>query len=244
MTSPTIGLPDFATSTMRAVTDFPGYSTLISLPPAYDRNREQTWPLIAFLHGAGERGHDVWTLTRQGLPRLLAGGDALSATERPLAAQLRDRWIVVAPQCPEHEVWNETRLLALLDAVNAGYRVDPRRICLTGLSLGGFGTWTLGIRHPARFAAIVPICGGGRIADVLVATERHRDALRTLAVWAFHGANDRVVPVDESERMVRALETAGVARVKLTVYPDVEHDSWTRTYASPELYAWLAECSR
>lgn len=229
---------------MRAVTDFAGYDILVSLPPAYDRERDPGWPVVLFLHGAGERGHDVWALTRQGLPRLLALGDALSETERALAARLRDRCIVVAPQCPQHEVWNETRLLALLDGVTAAYRFDARRVYLTGLSLGGFGTWTLGLRHPQRFAAIVPVCGGGRIADVLLATERHPDALRSLAVWAFHGANDRVVPVHESERMVRALESAGVAEVKLTVYPECEHDSWTRTYANPELYDWLERHAR
>lgn len=229
---------------MRAVSDFPGYDTLISLPAAYDRQGDQRWPVILFLHGAGERGRDVWAVARQGLPRLLAAGDNLTEDERTLSARLRDRFVLVAPLCSEHEVWNETRLLALLDAVASGYRVDDRRVCLTGLSLGGFGAWTLGIRHPDRFAALVPICGGGRIADVLLATERHRDALRSLGVWAFHGANDRVVPLEESERMVRALEVAGVADAKLTVYPGVEHDSWTQTYANPAVYEWIERHGR
>lgn len=229
---------------MRALTDHPGYDTLISLPPAYDRPGSEPWPLILFLHGAGERGRDVWSVTKQGLPRLVVLDEGLSAEERTIGAQLRDRCIVLAPQCPHYEVWNEIRLLTLLDAVGAHYRVDARRMYLTGLSLGGFGTWTLAIRHPGRFAAIVPICGGGRIADVLTASERHRDELRSLGVWAFHGAGDRIVPVDESERMIRALQAAGVTDAKLTVYPDVEHDSWTRTYANSEVYEWLFRHSR
>lgn len=224
---------------MRALTDHPGYDTLISLPPTYDRQRADAWPLLLFLHGAGQRGRDLWAVTKHGVPRLLALDEGLSETERSLGAQLRDRCIVVAPQCPQYEVWNETRLLTLLDTVCSRHRIDVRRVYLTGLSLGGFGAWTLAIRHPARFAAAVPICGGGRIADVLVASEQHRDALRSLGVWAFHGAGDRVVPPEESERMVRALEAAGVTDVNLTVYPDLEHDSWTRAYATPELYEWL-----
>lgn len=239
MTTPTAPLPAFSASTIRALTDFPGYNTLLSLPPAYEQQRAQAWPLVLFLHGAAERGHDVWAVTRQGLPRLVGLGDELSTTERTIGTELRDRCIVVAPQCPQYEVWNETRLLSLLDAVGRGYRVDRNCVYATGLSLGGFGTWTLAIRHPQRFAAIVPICGGGRIADVLRASEKHREALQSLGIWAFHGANDRVVPREESERMVRALETAGVTDVRLTVYPDVEHDAWTRTYGNPELYAWL-----
>lgn len=239
MTTPTAPLPSFSSSTVRALTDFPGYDTLISLPPAYERQGAQAWPLVLFLHGAGERGRDVWAVARLGLPRLLTLGNELSDAERTIGRELRDRCIVVAPQCPPYEVWNETRLLALLDGAARHYRVDPARVYVTGLSLGGFGTWTLAVRHPQRFAAVVPVCGGGRIADVLLATERNRDALCSLGVWAFHGAKDRVVPPEESERMVGALQAAGVTDVRLTVYPDVEHDSWTRSYANPELYTWL-----
>ncbi len=224
---------------MRAVTDAPGYDHLISLPARRAAQPGQQWPLVLFLHGAGERGGNVWALMRQGLPRLLAFGDELTAIERGIAERWRDTCIVVAPQCPHYEVWNETRLLELLERVAAAHPVDSRRNYLTGLSMGGFGCWTLALRHPQRFAAVVPVCGGGRIADVLLATDRHGAALRSLGVWAFHGAKDRVVPVEESERMVRALEAAQVRDVKLTVYPEVEHDSWTQAYASPELLDWL-----
>lgn len=244
MTSPTIPLPAFARTTIRAVTDAPGYDHLVSLPPGYKVQSGQAWPLLLFLHGAAERGQDVWGITRQGLPRLLAFGDDLAPAERPVAQHVRETCIVVAPQCSHYEVWNEDQLLALLDAVVNGYEVDQRRVYLTGLSLGGFGTWAVGLRHPDRFAAIAPVCGGGRIADVLLATDRYGDALHSLGVWAFHGAKDRVVPLEESERMIRALQTARVTDLKLTVYPDAEHDSWTPTYANPELYAWLLRHAR
>lgn len=224
---------------MRAVTDAAGYDHLISLPPAAATQAETTWPVMMFLHGAGERGHDVWAVARQGVPRLLAFADDLTAAERRVAERVRDTCVMIAPQCPQYEVWNEHRLLELLDSVLASHRVDPRRVYLTGLSMGGFGTWTLGLRHPHRFAALLPICGGGRIADVLLASDRHGDALRRLGIWAFHGANDRVVPVEESDRMVRALEAAHVRDVKLTVYPEAEHDVWTPTYANAAVYDWL-----
>jgi predicted peptidase len=232
-------LPSFSRSTLRAVTDGPGYGHLISVPPAYGQDVGSHWPLILFLHGAGERGHDLWSVARHGLARLLALREDLTGEEQRLAGEIAEAAIVVAPQCPVFEVWNEPRLVTLLDGITSDFRVDRTRVYLTGLSLGGFGTWTLGLRHAPRFAALVPICGGGRVADVLQASDQHGEALRTLGVWAFHGANDRVVPPDESRRMVHALEMARVHEVRLTMYPDVEHDAWTRTYADPKLYTWL-----
>lgn len=239
MTPASASLPAFSRSTLRAVTHGAGYDHLISVPPAYASDVGTHWPLILFLHGAGERGHDLWSVARQGLARLLALRDDLTGEELRLAGEIAEAAIVVAPQCPDFEVWNEGRLVTLLDAIVSDFRIDRTRIYLTGLSLGGFGTWTLGLRHAPRFAALVPICGGGRIADVLQASDQHGAALRTLAVWAFHGTRDRIVPPEESQRMVHALEVAHVDEVRLTLYPDAEHDAWTRTYADPKLYTWL-----
>jgi predicted peptidase len=120
----------------------------------------------------------------------------------------------------------------LLDEVSARYAVDPDRIYLTGLSMGGFGTWAWAIAEPHRFAAIAPICGGGAPAAVC--------ALRHLPVWAFHGARDTVVPLHRSEDMVRALEACG-GNVRFTIYPEAKHDSWTPAYADPELYQWFLQ---
>ena len=102
---------------------------------------------------------------------------------------------------------------------------------LTGLSMGGFGTWTLAAAYPRRFAAIAPICGGGSPKDA--------PKLKSLPIWVFHGAQDKTVPLARSEDMVKALKGAGAGEVKFTVYPDAGHDSWTATYDNPELYSWL-----
>jgi predicted peptidase len=135
-------------------------------------------------------------------------------------------------------------LLALLDEIAAKYAVDTNRVYLTGLSMGGYGTWALGLTYPERFAAIVPICGGGQMIGVILSSRDKGAALKSLGVWAFHGGKDPVVPLEESQRMVDALKKAGVPDVKLTVYPEAGHDSWTETYKNPELYEWLLKHER
>jgi predicted peptidase len=227
---------------LQAVTNPSGYDYLLSLPEKY--LARPRWPLLLFLHGAGQRGADVWLNTQQGLPRLLADPAPLNSAEQAAAAKLASSFIVVAPQCPPLEVWEDNTLLALLDDVSTTLKIDPARVYLTGLSMGGFGAWSLGIRHPRRFAALVPICGGGRVADVTAAQPDRKTALRQLSVWAFHGAKDRVVPLEESERMVAALKLIGAEDVRLTVYPDVEHDAWTAAYANGGVYDWLLTHAR
>ncbi len=126
-------------------------------------------------------------------------------------------------------------LAALLDDVCRRYAVDEGRLYVTGLSMGGYGTWSLAARQPDRFAAIAPICGGG---DPQAAA-----GFAQVPAWVFHGAKDNVVPLERSEEMVQALRDAG-AEVRFTVYPDADHDSWTETYANPELYEWLLSHDR
>jgi predicted peptidase len=215
------------------------YKYLLALPVDYARRPEKRWPLLLFLHGAGERGDDVWAVAVHGPPKLLRS-DPSSAAAKLLA----ENFIVVAPQCAAGEWWNPAHLLALLDDIAAHHRIDPQRVYLTGLSMGGFGAWDLGVAYPERFAAIAPICGGGAFATVYLANEQKRTDLRALAVWAFHGAQDETVPLVESQRMIDLLRSARVVDVQLTVYPDERHDSWTRTYANPELYTWLLEHAR
>ena len=135
-------------------------------------------------------------------------------------------------------------LLALLDDIIAKYAVDTKRVYLTGLSMGGYGAWDLGLAYPERFAAIAPICGGGQTITVLLSSRDKGPELKSLGVWAFHGGKDPVVPPDESQRMVDAVKKAGVADVHLTVYPGAEHDSWTETYKDPKLYDWLLKHER
>lgn len=204
---------------------------LLHLPAGYEAKGEKRWPAMLFLHGAGERGTNLAKVGVHGPPKLVK-----SNPEFP--------FIVVSPQCPAGEVWNEEALLALLDEVIEKHRVDEKRVYLTGLSMGGFGSWNLGLRHPKRFAAVAPICGGGDVLAVLLATPGNTARLKKLPVWAFHGAKDEIVPLAESERMVNVLKRAGNSNVKLTVYPQAGHDSWTETYQNQELYDWLLQHRR
>jgi predicted peptidase len=199
---------------------------LLSLPEGYDAAATKRWPLILFLHGAGERGTNLWLVAKHGPPKI---------------ALAKKEFIIVSPLCPAGKIWSNDLLLALLDDIEAKYPVDAKRVYLTGLSMGGFGTWSLGLSHPEKFAAIAPICGGGEIITPLLADKAK---LASLPVWAFHGAKDPVVPLAESEHMVNYLKKQGVQEVKLTVYPEAQHDSWTETYANPELFEWFLKHSR
>jgi len=199
---------------------------LLSLPEGYGRQPTKKWPVILFLHGAGERGlNDMALLRKHGIARV--------AAERDLP------FITVSPQCPPDSWWADYRpeLLALLDHVLGGYRADPARVYLTGLSMGGFGSWHLAAENPTRFAAVVPICGGGVWA---YGFPQRVVALKGTPVWAFHGAKDPAVPLAESRILVDTLKAAG-GNVRFTVYPEAGHDSWTETYDNPELYAWLLD---
>lgn len=188
---------------------------LLYLPKDYES--KEAWPLVLFLHGSGERGTDLELVKKHGPPKLISEGK-----EFP--------FIVVSPQCKKDFWWEPTELTALLDEIVKSHKVDQNRILVTGLSMGGFGTWRLAAYTPDRFAAIAPICGGGepywaaRFAKV--------------PTWAFHGARDEGVPLRRSEEMIEAMKKKDGAP-KLTVYPDAEHDSWTETYNNPEFYEWL-----
>lgn len=201
---------------------------LLFLPTDYEANRAAGWPLLLFLHGAGERGSD--------LARVKIHGPSKQFESNP-----NFPFVLVSPQCPEGEVWNVSALSGLLDSVIEKHNIDTNRVYLTGLSMGGYGTWSLGMAHPERFAALAPICGGGERLPVVLASRTKKEILQNLPVWAFHGAMDPAVPLEESERMVEALERAGVKDVKLTVYPEAGHDAWTETYDNPEFYVWLLE---
>lgn len=200
--------------------------SLLYLPEKYQAVGRRRWPLLCFLHGAGERGTDLALVAKHGPPKL--------------AAQKKEfPFILVSPQCPPGQIWDDAALLALLDHVRDRFRVDTHRVYLTGLSMGGYGTWSLGLKRPERFAAIAPVCGGGTYADILLANPDQRRAMRSLGVWAFHGARDTVVPASESKVMVAALKKAGCRDVALTLYPHSGHDVHTETYANPKLYEWF-----
>jgi len=191
---------------------------LIYLPEDY-RTHKRVWPLVLFLHGAGERGANIELVKRHGPPKLAAAGRQFP-------------FILVSPQCPVDEYWSVSVLKALLDRILAKYRVDRSRIYLTGISMGGNGTWRMAMAYPDLFAALAPVCGWGDSTRVA--------PLTAIPVWAFHGRKDQVVAFERGESMVTALTAAG-GNVKFTVYPEAGHDSWTETYDNPELYGWLME---
>ena len=199
---------------------------LLFLPEGYKKSGTNTWPLMLFLHGAGERGTNIDKVAVHGPPRIVKKEKGFP-------------FILVSPQCPDDRIWRDDELLALLDEVIAKHNVDTNRVYLTGLSMGGYGSWSLGTRHPERFAAIAPICGGGDQIPVLLTSKEKRAAMKSLGVWAFHGAKDPVVALEESQRMTNTLMRAGCKDVKLTVYPEASHDSWTRAYEEPELWPWF-----
>ena len=136
------------------------------------------------------------------------------------------------PQCPITSGWRPAQLKILIDEITSAHNVDISRLYCTGISMGGYGTWRLACSFPDLFAAILPICGGGDSSKV--------DKIKHLPIWNFHGEDDDIVPLTESEVMVNALIKIG-SNVKHTVYPSVKHDSWTITYDNPEIYKWLLQ---
>jgi predicted peptidase len=190
---------------------------LESLPEGYNADEAKRWPLVIFLHGSGERGTDLQKVAKHGPPKLVEAGRAFP-------------FILLSPQCPLNQWYDLAALDLWLDQVVRKYRVDADRIYLTGLSMGGYGTWGWALRSPERFAAIVPVCGGGEPGQGA--------KLKSLPVWAFHGAKDPTVPVARTEEMIAAIKTAG-GEPRVTIYPEAVHDSWTETYANDEVFTWM-----
>lgn len=198
-------------------------------------------PVIVFLHGSGERGRDNQAQVKVGI------GAYVRAHMDDFPA------IVVFPQAPEGSEWNQnaSMVFAQVDAATREFGGDPRRTYLTGLSMGGFGTWDLALREPERFAALVPICGGlvapGRpsmtVASVAGAGDPYAAAaaqLKEVPAWIFHGAKDDLVLPEYSRRMYAALRAAGASDVHYTEFADANHNSWDPAYLhTPQLWAWL-----
>lgn len=194
---------------------------LVALPAHYADDPDVRWPLVLFLHGSGERGNELERVKVNGLPRELAAGREVPA-------------VVLSPQCPADARWDTELMVAalhaLLDDAMTRFRIDPDRVYVTGLSMGGAGTWAVAAADPGRFAAIAPVCGA---VDPALAVR-----LRRVPVWAFHGAQDDIVPVAATQGMAEAMVRAhGIMRT--TIYPDAGHDSWSATYSDPAFYGWL-----
>ncbi len=193
------------------------YRYALYLPEGY--SKEKRYPIVFFLHGAGERGDDVELVKVHGPFKRIAMGETFD-------------FICVAPQCPADSFWSyEVQTLNLfVSRICEELNADADRVYLTGLSMGGYGTWALALAHPEKFAAILPVCGVGMPWAA--------GALKNVPVWAFHGCDDPVVPVTGSIDMVNAVNQAG-GEAKLTVYNGVGHDSWSKTYRNQEVYGWM-----
>lgn len=173
---------------------------------------------MIFLHGSGQRGTNLEVVKQEGLPRLVDEGRQYEFVMLSPQVDLGQRW-----------VWRD--LVRLIDHATSTLNVDKDRVVVTGLSMGGFGTWELAEMAGDRLAAIVPICGGGDPNRVT----RYVD----LPVWAFHGDADDVVPLSRSLSMIEGLKAAGAKNAKLTIYPDVGHPSWRIAYDDPKLFEWM-----
>lgn len=195
---------------------------LLYLPKDYAADENKEWPLVLFLHGRGESNGPLEVVAKWGPPKFAARGDDLP-------------FILVSPQCPRSGFWSdETRqeqLDHLLSHITKQYRVDTSRTYLTGLSMGGYGSWTLAANHPNRFAAVVPICGGGTPEDA--------SKLVDIPMWVFHGDQDKAVPLSKSVEMVEAIRNAGGNKIRFTTLEHVGHNSWSSAYALPELFDWM-----
>ena len=201
---------------------------LLYLPADYGRDAPRRWPLIVFLHGSGERGFDSQRLTSIGLPQIL-----LDRSDLP--------FVVVSPQLPPGDEWNDKgdMINALIDWLEEQYAIDPQRIYLTGFSLGGFGTWALGLSSPDRFAALVPVAGGWEFGSDAVPS--NICDLAAKPIWVFHGAVDETVKPAQSEVLVEALRACG-SDVRYTVIPRATHAaSGVLPYRDSELYDWLLQ---
>jgi predicted peptidase len=213
-----------------------------------DFRTKKNWPVILFLHGAGERGDDGMLQSDVGI------GHAIRVHRSQFP------FVVVMPQCREGKIWGDPEMQALaiaaLEASVQEFRGDRHRIYLTGISMGGYGTWDLAALHPGRFAALVPICGGvrppkdwpqlrSRVIEDPNMSDPYAEIARRIGktpVWFFHGDADPAVPVEESRSLAAALKALN-ANYKYTEYPGVGHDSWDRAYAEPGLASWLLSWS-
>lgn len=220
------------------------YRYQVFVPANFDPQKK--WPIVLFLHGAGERGDNGLLPTDVGL------GHAIRGSPRDLP------FVVVMPQCRANTSWvdpaMQAQALAALERSIKEFKGDRERIYLTGLSMGGYGSWDLAAKYPGKFAAYVVICGGIRgpqtfpqlhvsLVDDPKVTDPYAETARRIGktpVWVFHGADDPSVPVEESRKMARALEQAG-ANVRYTEYPGVGHNSWDKAYAEPGLVDWVLQ---
>ena len=189
------------------------------LPEGYAARED--WPLVVFLHGGGESGSDLAKVKAHGPPALVAAGQ-----DFPL--------VILAPQNPYPDrMWDDAAVMSLIEEALGRLRVDPDRVVVTGLSRGGMATWRIGMQHPDVFAGLAPIAGGGLPVYAF--------RLKGVPVWAFYGADDAVVALDDARRVADRLAAEG-GDVRITVYEGAGHaEAWQRAYADPALWTWIED---
>ena len=194
---------------------------LIYLPNDYLTKK---YPLVLFLHGAGERGNNLKDIEIHGLPKLVRNGKKFP-------------FIIIAPQCPLNLWWSDPLpvdlLSELVNDIVMKYGIHKNNVFCTGLSMGGYGTLALSIKNPKLFSAIIPICGGMDIKNFFDILN-----LKNLPIWLFHGDKDEVIPLENSQSIYKVLKPVN-KNIKLTVYKGVDHNSWDRAYDDNELYKWM-----
>lgn len=204
-----------------------GPEYLLYLPEDYQETGEP-WPILFFLHGAGHRGNNVETIKR------------LAPLASVVNGQKSYSFLIAAPQCPKGGSWHTEstleELMTFVREVVAKYNIDEKRVYLSGQSMGGVGTWALLYNNPDYFAAGIPICGGNKL--------EWAESLVDLPVWAFHGRLDKVIVPEFSINMINAIKEAGGTQAKLTIYEDVAHESWWRTFKEPDLFPWMLQQRR
>lgn len=213
-----------------------GKHYMVSLPDGYDPKTENLWPVIVFLHGQGEWGDDLNILKKRGIPQYLNEGHKIPA-------------IVIAPQSPQNQTWHPLFINAVMEDAAKRYHFDNSRIYLTGLSMGGIGSWNMAIAYPHRFAAIAPIAGclmndiaADSLGNDLAPPEQlvpMLERIKDTPAWVFHGDRDFIVLTELGKRSASLFEQGG-GKAKVTLYPMTDHDSWSQTYFdNPNFYSWL-----
>jgi len=193
------------------------YPYLAYLPDGYDKNDAKAWPLIIYLHGSSCKGNNLEKLKKYGPPFYLDRGMNVDA-------------IVISPQCPSNKNWTYgTWFESFYKELKDKYNIDPSRVYLTGMSLGGFGTWDIASRYPDYFAAIMPLCGGGQTRMV--------ETLKDIPTWVFHGEVDRKVSLSRSVQMVDALQELG-SKPKFSILKGQGHGI-QKVYSDQNIYKWL-----
>lgn len=208
------------------------YPYQLFVPPGYATDKRQRWPVLIFLHGSGERGDDLAQVTKWGPPHVLA--------HHPGTPML-----VLSPQLQADADWDVAKLDRLLADVRRQYRVDPSRIYLTGLSLGGIATWRWALARPDLFAAVAPVAARRAMDASTPAGGADACRIAALPIWAFHGDDDGAVPPMGNFQMVEAVRAChGPVKPRFTIYPATDHFSWVPAYDDPALWRWFAEQRR